>query len=135
MDGTFAMSALETHAGTTAGEADHGIREISDMFGISLRTIRFYEQKGLLSPARVGRFRVYGDKDIERLRFVQDFRKIGLSIREIKLLIKAVDKAGNADKRSETVRGYVEKRLEEITQELDFLKDQQVRARSMLKAA
>ena len=61
-----------------------GITELAEEFGVTLRTIRFYEDKGLLSPRRVNGTRVYSRKDRARLALILRSKAIGASLEEIK---------------------------------------------------
>ena len=114
--------------------AEYGIREVAEMLDISLRAIRFYEQKGLLSPPRDGRFRVYRQPEIERLRIVQNFRKIGLTIREIKTLFGELHKASSDEKKIQVVNRYLERRLREIELDMSTLKDQEYQTICMMQS-
>ncbi len=60
------------------------IGQLCDEFGITLRSIRFYEAKGLLAPRRVGGTRVYGRRDRARLALILRSKAIGASLAEIK---------------------------------------------------
>ncbi len=62
------------------------IGEIAREFGISHRTIRFYEEKGILKPDKYTKsgYRLYSEESIKRLKVVLLLRKIGFSISEIK---------------------------------------------------
>ena len=70
-------------AATTAGEL-FGITELCREFGITLRTIRFYEDKGLLSPRRINGTRVYTRRDRARLALILRSKAIGAPLAEIK---------------------------------------------------
>ena len=61
-----------------------GITELCREFGITLRTIRFYEDKGLLSPRRVNGARVYSRRDRARLALILRSKAIGAPLSEIK---------------------------------------------------
>jgi DNA-binding transcriptional MerR regulator len=61
-----------------------GITELCREFGISLRALRFYEDKGLLSPRRVNGARVYSRRDRARLALILRAKAIGSSLAEIK---------------------------------------------------
>jgi DNA-binding transcriptional MerR regulator len=61
-----------------------GITELCGEFGITLRTIRFYEDKGLLTPRRVNGTRVYTRRDRARLALILRSKAIGASLDEIK---------------------------------------------------
>lgn len=55
--------------------------------GVSLRTVRYYEEIGLLPPAGLtsGGIRLYGQRDVTRLRFIRRLKTLGMSIEEIKM--------------------------------------------------
>lgn len=63
------------------------ITELAREFDITPRAIRFYEDQGLLKPARSGRTRVYSKADRTRLRLTLRGKRLGLSLAEIKELI------------------------------------------------
>lgn len=67
------------------------ISEMSEMFGVTLRTLRFYEEKGLLNPVRRGARRFYGSRDTSRMRIILQAKKIGLTLAEIRRVIKLVE--------------------------------------------
>ncbi len=61
-----------------------GITELCAEFGVTLRALRFYEDKGLLSPRRVGGARVYSKRDRARLTLILRAKAIGSPLSEIK---------------------------------------------------
>lgn len=61
-----------------------GITELCREFGITLRALRFYEDKGLLSPRRINGARVYTRRDRARLALILRAKAIGSSLAEIK---------------------------------------------------
>ncbi len=64
---------------------DHvGIGEVSKTMGFTLRTLRFYEQRGLVKPLRSKGLRYYSPTDIERLKEVQRLTRYGFTLTEIK---------------------------------------------------
>lgn len=64
--------------------AEYTIRELADRFDVTARTLRFYEQKGLLEPRRRGATRVYSAADAARLDLILRGRRVGFSLEEIK---------------------------------------------------
>ncbi len=78
-----AQEVLASHRDADTGEL-FGITELCRDFGITLRTIRFYEDKGLLAPRRVGGTRVYTRRDRARLALILRSKAIGASLSEIK---------------------------------------------------
>jgi DNA-binding transcriptional MerR regulator len=63
----------------------YGIAEVCARTGLSPRTVRYYEELGLLPGVRrrAGGRRVYGEDEVERLRFVQRLKALGLSLAEV----------------------------------------------------
>ena len=66
----------------------YSIRELASEFGITTRTIRFYEEKGYLSPGRDGTRRIYSANDRTSLRLILRGKRLGLSLDETADLIK-----------------------------------------------
>lgn len=69
------------------------ITELSRDFDITPRTIRYYEDQGLLFPERSGSQRIYTKRDHTRLKLTLRGKRLGLSLAEIKDLIDMYDKA------------------------------------------
>ena len=67
------------------------ITELALEFDITARAIRFYEDVGLLTPARAGRNRVYTQRDRTRLKLTLRGKRLGLSLLEIKQLVDMYD--------------------------------------------
>ena len=71
------------------------IGDMASQFGVTLRTLRFYEDKGLLAPKREGNTRLYNHKDVTRLKMVTLGRKVGFSLREVKQIMDLYDPEGS----------------------------------------
>ncbi|HYG44287.1 MAG TPA: MerR family DNA-binding transcriptional regulator [Bordetella sp.] len=71
------------------------ISELSREFDITPRTIRFYEDQGIVSPGRDGRNRVYGARDRTRLKLALRGKRLGLQLSEIRALIDMYDGPGD----------------------------------------
>lgn len=69
-------------------EKTYSIRDLASEFDITPRTIRFYEEKGYLSPAREGTRRIYSQPDHTRLRLILRGKRLGLSLDETADLIR-----------------------------------------------
>ncbi len=69
----------------------YGIAELAKEFGVTTRTVRFYEDKGLISPTREGQRRVYSPRDRVRLRLIMRGKRLGLTLDEIAELIDLYD--------------------------------------------
>lgn len=72
-------------------ERTWSIAELADEFGVTLRTIRFYEEQGLLTPARNGTRRIFADGDRVRLGLVLRGKRLGFPLDEIKTIIGMYD--------------------------------------------
>lgn len=70
------------------------IGDVAKMFDVSLRTLRFYEDKGLIAPLRDGTTRLYGHRDVARLKLIARGTKIGFSLRDIKQMMDLYDPTG-----------------------------------------
>lgn len=69
----------------------YSIRELSREFGLTSRTLRFYEDKGLLAPARRGATRVFSERDRIRLKLALRGKRLGFSLEECKEIIDLYD--------------------------------------------
>lgn len=61
----------------------YSIGELAEIFGITPRAIRFYEDRGLLTPRRAGKNRIFGDRERVRLDFILRGKRLGISLAEI----------------------------------------------------
>ncbi|WP_372592802.1 MerR family transcriptional regulator [Actinotalea sp.] len=71
----------------------HQIGEVAERTGLSLRTIRYYEEVGLVTPATrsQGGFRLYGEVDVARLELVKRMKPLDFSLEEMRDLLTALD--------------------------------------------
>lgn len=97
------------------------IGDLAQEFGITLRTLRFYESRGLLSPARSGLTRIYSAKDRARLAIILKGKQLGFTLIEIRAMLANEEKGGNSS--TATVGGLSLTR-EQIVEQLDLLKTQ-----------
>lgn len=94
------MSSLNYASSQTSGEADGDgkatpvseqaeltISQMSRQFGVSLRTLRFYEDRGLIKPRREGNARYYRGVDRVRMEMILRGKKLGFTLTEINDLI------------------------------------------------
>lgn len=64
----------------------------ADLAGLHPRTLRIYEEKGLLSPQRRNRIRLYSDRDIERVRLIRHLtQELGVNLAGVKLLLEVTE--------------------------------------------
>ncbi len=69
------------------GNQEISIGVLAREFGVTTRTIRYYEDEGLLSPERRGQKRVYGPRERVRLRLILRGKRLGFSIAEIREIL------------------------------------------------
>jgi len=81
----------ETAAGTVADARAWTITELAEDFGVTLRTIRFYEDRGLIMPQRRGQQRVYRPRDRVRLALILRGKRLGFSLGEIQTIVDMYD--------------------------------------------
>ncbi|RBL81961.1 MerR family transcriptional regulator [Streptomyces cavourensis] len=73
------------------------ISELAREFDVTPRTIRFYEDQGIVSPAREGRNRIFGPRDRTRLKLALRGKRLGLQLSEILTLIDMYDGPGDTE--------------------------------------
>jgi DNA-binding transcriptional MerR regulator len=110
-----AQAVLASHRDEGSTEL-FGIAELCEAFGISPRAIRFYEDKGLLSPRRVSGARVYTRRDRARLALILRAKAIGSSLADIKQYLDMYGSHGEG--RVQQLR-YVLARTDETIAELE----------------
>ena len=91
-----------------------GITELCREFGITLRALRFYEDKGLLSPRRVNGARVYTRRDRARLTLILRAKAIGSPLSEIKRYLDLYGDQGAG--RTQQLQYVIERTDTEITE-------------------
>jgi DNA-binding transcriptional MerR regulator len=67
------------------------IRDLTREFDVTARTLRFYEEKGLLAPRREGQERLYSRRDRARLKYVLMGKSVGFSLEEIRDMLDLYD--------------------------------------------
>jgi DNA-binding transcriptional MerR regulator len=87
------------------------IGELARQYGVTLRTLRFYEDKGLLAPDRDGTTRLYTRRDVARLKLILLGRKVGFSLREVKQILDLYDPNGSNTKQLKLALDKSEKQL------------------------
>jgi len=118
------------------------ISELSREFGVTPRTIRFYEDHGLLAPTRTGtggRQRSYSQRDRTRLKLTLRGKRLGLSLSEIRDLIDMYDSPSGTVAQLESFlavlarhRRTLEQQLRDLTETLAEIATHEARARSLL---
>lgn len=86
------------HAATD--QATLHIGEVAERVGLSLRTVRYYEEQGLFEPAgrTDGGFRLYTQREVDRLLLIKQMKPLGFTVQQMRELLDAHDAATSADK-------------------------------------
>lgn len=87
---TSSTRPLPEGHGDSAGQL-YSVTQLARDLGVTARTIRFYEDKGLISPRRAGNNRVYTVRDRARMILILRGKKLGFSLREIKEYLDLYD--------------------------------------------
>lgn len=97
------------------------IREMCDEFDVTPRTLRFYESKELLFPARVGQKRLFTRRDRARLKLILRGKRFGFSLEEIRQLLDLYDRGDQQQTQIATAYSVAERRLAEMERQRDDL--------------
>ena len=101
----------------------YAISELAEEFDISTRSIRFYEEKELISPGRTkGNHRVYTKRDRQRLKMILRGKRFGYSLEEIAEIIGLYDVDTNEIDRLKKSLEYGKKKLSDIRERINDLK-------------
>lgn len=97
------------------------IAEIADVFGVSHRSLRFYEERELLHPRRKGTARFYTENDAVRLQLILKGKKLGFTLEEIRRLILSHETrnavARSADATAHLTKAQITSKLERLEAE------------------
>jgi len=126
---------------TAEPAATFSIGELAREFGLTTRAIRFYEDCGLLRPARAGKSRVYSAGDRARLTLTLRGKRLGLKLAEVKELVDMYETRRDTDAQLRRFvdvlarqRAQLEARLTELQATLDEVVAQEGSARQALRA-
>ncbi|GAC35428.1 MerR family transcriptional regulator [Paraglaciecola polaris] len=98
------------------------IGELAKELDITSRSIRFYEESGLLNPMRNGQNRVYKKKDKVRLKLILRGKRLGFSLAETKTLFDLYDSNQNSAAQLEAMLYMTEQKRAVMDQQLDDIK-------------
>lgn len=115
------------------------ISQLAQEFSVTPRTIRFYEDEGILSPERNARKRVYRARDRARLKLALRGKRLGLSLAEIRSLIDMYESPQDTRRQLETYlailtqhRQMLERKREDIDLTLGEITEQETQCRLLL---
>jgi DNA-binding transcriptional MerR regulator len=121
-------------------EETYSITDLAREFDLTTRAIRFYEDVGLIAPARRGTTRIYGPRDRTRLKLILRGKRLGFSLQEIAAMIDLYDappgEAGQLDLFLDKIRErrtLLERQREDIEVTLAELRGFEEGARKRLR--
>ena len=94
------------------------ISEMAKHFGVTSRTIRFYEDQGLLNPTRVESQRIYSERDFVRMKLILRGKRIGFSLAELKKTLDLYDTQTGEDAQAEFVLETIKSHRQSLQQKL-----------------
>jgi DNA-binding transcriptional MerR regulator len=108
---------------STALQETWTIREIADEFEVTHRTVRHYEDLGLITPERRGTVRVYHRRDRTRLALILRGKRLGFPLEEIRTIIDLYDRPRGKASQLEYVLGQIDERRTDLEQRRRDLED------------
>ncbi|WHX41401.1 MerR family DNA-binding transcriptional regulator [Mesobacillus sp. AQ2] len=97
----------------------YSISDLAEEFGVTTRTIRYYEELGLLNPSRSeGGRRVYSSSDLTRLKLVLRGKRFGFSLEEIKEMVLLFNEDRSGEKQLKRTIEYGEEKLAEVNERI-----------------
>lgn len=109
------------------------IAEMAEAFGVTHRTLHFYEEKGLLNAARLGPMRVYGESHIRRMAVINACREIAMPVAGIQDLMAALDAAGSQSEANQIFETALRSRRRELAAQQSILRRQMQRIAELLE--
>ena len=99
--------------------ATYTISELAREFDVTTRTIRFYEDQGLISPTREGTTRIFSPRDRVRLKLALRGKRLGFTLAEIRELFELYDDSRDERRQLEQFLAKLERRRARLEQQLE----------------
>lgn len=100
-------------------QANYSIGELSKEFDITTRSIRFYEDQGLIMPTRKGQTRIYNQRDRVRLKLILRGKRLGFSLAETRQLFELYDADKSSAKQLSSMMELIAHKKNDLKQQLD----------------
>ena len=97
----------------------YSISDLSKEFDITTRSIRFYEDQGLLSPTRKGQTRIYNQRDKVRLKLILRGKRLGFSLAETGRLFELYDVDKTSATQLNSIMTLIVQKKDDLKQQLD----------------
>ena len=108
------------------------IADMANAFGVTHRTLHFYEEKGLLTAARVGPMRVYGPSEIQQMAVVNTCRETGMPVAVIQELLENLSAAESQDEADGIFRLAMNARKRELAAQQSTIRRQMQQINELL---
>jgi len=105
-----------------ATQVTYAIGDLAKEFDITTRSIRFYEDQGLLSPTRKGQTRIYNQRDRVRLKLILRGKRLGFSLSETGRLFELYDADKSSATQLETMMKLIAEKRNDLNQQLEDIK-------------
>jgi DNA-binding transcriptional MerR regulator len=109
---------MDNTQGSSMTAKTYSISELARELDVTTRTIRFYEEQGMLLPTRRGQERIYTPKDRVALKLILRGKRIGFSLAECKSLIELYDPQGDNRHQLNIMLGKIAERRLQLEQQL-----------------
>ena len=109
------------------------ISELAAEFGLTPRTIRFYEDEGLVSPGRSGMNRVYSRRDRARLELICRGKRLGFSLADVKEFLDLYNRDQRQIEQMKYAAGLARQRIEALEVQLEDVKQTLIDLRGIEK--
>lgn len=106
----------------TTKSVTYSIGNLAKEFDITTRSIRFYEDQGLISPVRKGQTRIYNQRDRVRLKLILRGKRLGFSLAETGRLFELYDADRTSATQLETMMVLIAQKKADLTQQLNDIK-------------
>ncbi|KTT69520.1 MerR family transcriptional regulator [Sphingomonas sanguinis] len=98
-----------------------GIQDVANSLGVTTRTLRFYEDRGLIEPRRVGTARVYSKRETGRMQLILRGKRLGFSLREIEEFLRLYDADPQHVEQMRVLAERCRERVDELRQQMTAL--------------
>lgn len=100
------------------------ISELAKLYNVTTRTIRYYEELGLLKPERTtGNKRIYSKAEVVKMKLIVRGKKYGFTLEEIKEMVLLFDKDRTGRKQLERTIEYSQQKISEVEQKIEELQE------------
>lgn len=117
---------LPTELGIPMAKQTYSISDLAQELDVTTRTIRFYEEQGMLAPQRRGQERIYSPRDRVSLKLILRGKRLGFSLAECKTLIELYDPQAGNKKQLNSMLELIAERRRQLEQQLLDIRQMQL---------